>query len=228
MFIAALIASVSAGGPAAYSISAASLDHGSIGSSNEHTVKGLYGQNVQSHYSKAVDSAHSSVRVASSRYTNDALGYAPQYASPAVHYAAPAVKYAAPAYAHHAIAAPAYAHHAIAAPAYAHHAIAAPAYAHHAIAAPAYGHHALAAPALSYGHGYAAPAAVHYAAPVVKYAAPAYAHHALAAPAYAHHAIAAPAYGHHALAAPALSYAHGYTAPAIASPLAYKYILMFN
>lgn len=36
--------------------------------------KGLYGQNVQSSYSKAVDSAHSSVRVSSSRQSNDILG----------------------------------------------------------------------------------------------------------------------------------------------------------
>lgn len=36
--------------------------------------KGLYGQNVVSSYSKAVDSAHSSVRVSSSRQSNDVLG----------------------------------------------------------------------------------------------------------------------------------------------------------
>lgn len=36
--------------------------------------KGLYGQNVLSTYSKAVDSAHSSVRVSSSRQSNDILG----------------------------------------------------------------------------------------------------------------------------------------------------------
>lgn len=38
--------------------------------------KGLYGQNVLSSYSKAVDSAHSSVRVSSSRQSNDILGEA--------------------------------------------------------------------------------------------------------------------------------------------------------
>lgn len=38
--------------------------------------KGLYGQNVLSSYSKAVDSAHSSVRVSSSRQSNDILGKA--------------------------------------------------------------------------------------------------------------------------------------------------------
>ena len=87
VILAALVAAVSAGGPAAYSIAAPSADFHSVGASHEHTVKGLYGQNVLSQYSKAVDSAHSSVRVHSSRLSND--GYA---------YAAPAVKYAAPAY----------------------------------------------------------------------------------------------------------------------------------
>lgn len=38
-----------------------------------HT-QGLYGQNVLSQYSKAVDSAHSSVRVHSSRQSNDIIG----------------------------------------------------------------------------------------------------------------------------------------------------------
>ncbi|XP_035773922.1 pupal cuticle protein G1A-like [Anopheles albimanus] len=109
--LAALIATVSAGGPAAYSIAAPSADFHSVGASHEHTVKGLYGQNVLSQYSKAVDSAHSSVRVHSSRLSNDgyaavkyaAPAYAAHYAAPAVHYpaaahyAAPAVHYAAPA-----------------------------------------------------------------------------------------------------------------------------------
>lgn len=36
--------------------------------------QGLYGQNVLSQYSKAVDSAHSSVRVHSSRQSNDIIG----------------------------------------------------------------------------------------------------------------------------------------------------------
>lgn len=36
--------------------------------------QGLYGQNVVSSYSKAVDSAHSSVRVHSSRQSNDIIG----------------------------------------------------------------------------------------------------------------------------------------------------------
>lgn len=38
--------------------------------------KGLHGQNVDSSYSKAVDSAHSSVRVSNSRQSNDVLGKA--------------------------------------------------------------------------------------------------------------------------------------------------------
>lgn len=38
------------------------------------SLKGLYGQNVHSTYSKAVDSDHSSVRVTSSRSGNDVLG----------------------------------------------------------------------------------------------------------------------------------------------------------
>ncbi|KFB41872.1 hypothetical protein ZHAS_00009717 [Anopheles sinensis] len=86
VILAALVAAVSAGGPAAYSIAAPSADFHSVGASHEHTVKGLYGQNVLSQYSKAVDSAHSSVRVQSSRLSNDGFAYAP------------AVKYAAPAY----------------------------------------------------------------------------------------------------------------------------------
>lgn len=92
----AFVAYAQAGGPAAYSIAALSGDHAYVGSSHEHTVKvcgivqpffvgtnlkfhlnffkGLYGQNVLSTYSKAVDSAHSSVRVSSSRQSNDILG----------------------------------------------------------------------------------------------------------------------------------------------------------
>lgn len=105
--MAAFVAYVHAGGPAAYSIAALSGDHAYVGSQQEHTVKvcqrlcssylfrmkfarvlffcclilsifftskGLYGQNVVSQYSKAVDSAHSSVRVSSSRQSNDVLG----------------------------------------------------------------------------------------------------------------------------------------------------------
>ncbi|XP_055524942.1 cuticle protein 21.3 isoform X2 [Wyeomyia smithii] len=140
--VALLVSCVSAGGPAAYSIAAPSLDYHSVGSSQEHTVKGLYGQNVLSQYSKAVDSAHSTVRVASSRLSNDGYAYGPHYAAAAypaaAHYAAPAVAaavhYGAPAAAY-----PAYGH-ALAAP------VVKAAY-------PAYGH-ALAAPL-----GYRAPIA---------------------------------------------------------------------
>ncbi|XP_058811531.1 cuticle protein 21.3 [Topomyia yanbarensis] len=172
----ALVACVSAGGPAAYSIAAPSLDYHSVGSSQEHTVKGLYGQNVLSQYSKAVDSAHSSVRVASSRLSNDGLAYGPHYAHAAAyphaaHYAAPAYRYGAPA-----IAAPAVhyggaaLHYPAAAPvvraaypAYGH-AAAYPAYGH-AAAYPAYGH-AAAYPAYGHGLAYKAPiAAAHVAHP---------------------------------------------------------------
>lgn len=78
-----MIACVQSGGPAAYSISALSGDHAYVGSSHENTVKGLYGQNVHSQYHKAVDSAHSSVRVSNSRSSNDVHGYAPHYAGAA-------------------------------------------------------------------------------------------------------------------------------------------------
>uniref|UniRef100_A0A182W5Q2 Uncharacterized protein n=1 Tax=Anopheles minimus TaxID=112268 RepID=A0A182W5Q2_9DIPT len=152
VILAALVAAVSAGGPAAYSIAAPSVDYHSVGASHEHTVKGLYGQNVLSQYSKAVDSAHSSVRVHSSRLSNDGYAYGP------------AVKYAAPAYAAH------YAAPAVHYPAAAHYA----APAHYAAAA----HYA--APAVHYPAAHYAAPAVHYAAhaPVVKAAYPA----AIAAP----------------------------------------------
>ncbi|XP_055620039.1 cuticle protein 21.3 isoform X1 [Toxorhynchites rutilus septentrionalis] len=165
VILAALVACVSAGGPAAYSIAAPSLGYGSVGASHEHTVKGLYGQNVLSQYSKAVDSAHSSVRVHSSRLSNDGIAYAPHYAAaayPAAHYAAPAVRYAAPAIApavHYGGAAVVKAAY----PAYGH-AYGAPAYGH-AYGAAAYGHAFAAAPVVkaaaypAYGHGYAAPLA---------------------------------------------------------------------
>lgn len=84
-----MIACVQSGGPAAYSISALSGDHAYVGSSHENTVKGLYGQNVHSQYHKAVDSAHSSVRVSNSRSSNDVHGYTPHYAGAAY----PAGKY---------------------------------------------------------------------------------------------------------------------------------------
>lgn len=82
------------------------------------------GNSAISHYSKAVDTAFSSVRKYDTRVTNDAkyLSYATapiSYAAPA-YAASPIVKaYAAPAYAAQAYAAPAYAAPAYAAPAYA-------------------------------------------------------------------------------------------------------------
>ncbi|XP_034135836.1 cuticle protein 21.3 isoform X1 [Drosophila guanche] len=80
------------GGPAAYSISAPSVDHASVGNTQEHTVKGHYGQSSQSDYASQVQTAHSQSHVQRSSISNDA-GLAP-----AAHYAAPAA---------HAIAAPA-------------------------------------------------------------------------------------------------------------------------
>ncbi|XP_026847034.1 cuticle protein 65 [Drosophila persimilis] len=80
------------GGPAAYSISAPSVDHASVGNTQEHTVKGHYGQSSQSDYASQVQTAHSQSHVQRSSISNDA-GLAP-----AAHYAAPAT---------HAIAAPA-------------------------------------------------------------------------------------------------------------------------
>ncbi|XP_039449930.1 cuticle protein 21.3 isoform X2 [Culex pipiens pallens] len=161
----ALVASASAGGPAAYSIAAPSADYHSVGASHEHTVKGLYGQNVLSQYSKAVDSAHSSVRVHSSRLSNDGLAYAPHYAAaahyPAAHYAAPALRYAAPAYAAPAVHYAAPAVHYPAAPVVK---AAYPAYGHAAYGHAAYGHAAY-APA-AYGHAAYGHAA--YASPLVR------------------------------------------------------------
>ncbi|KPU75380.1 uncharacterized protein Dana_GF22437, isoform C [Drosophila ananassae] len=122
----ALLAAVQAkpGGPAAYSISAPSVDHASVGSTQEHTVKGHYGQSSQSDYASQVQTAHSQSHVQRSSISNDA-GLAPVaahgYAAPGIighgiGLAAPA--YAAPAYTTHlaapvvkaAVAAPALVH----------------------------------------------------------------------------------------------------------------------
>uniref|UniRef100_W8BV71 Cuticle protein 16.5-like n=1 Tax=Ceratitis capitata TaxID=7213 RepID=W8BV71_CERCA len=189
--IAALIACAHAkpGGPAAYSISAPSVDHASVGSSQEHTVKGHYGQSSQSDYSSAVQTAHSQSHVQRSSISNDA-GIAPHVGGHVIAAAAPvAHAYAAPAYAAHAYAAPAAAlsHSYATAPAFtlAH---AAPAYSHGiAYAAPAASYHA---PAYSYQPAHAA------SAPVIQYAAP--------APAYGHYAAAPHSY---VAAAPAVKYA---------------------
>ncbi|XP_030379291.1 cuticle protein 16.5 [Scaptodrosophila lebanonensis] len=205
--LAALVACVHArpGGPAAYSISAPSVDHASVGNTQEHTVKGHYGQSSQSDYTSQVQTAHSQSHVQRSSISNDA-GLAPaiggEYCARAAHaVAAPAVGYAhtAPALATHGLsyaAAPALATHGIsyAAPALSHGiSYAAPAYsqgyataAAHAAPAYSYGGYAATAPALqlSSAHlGYAAaPALAHgyhlatAAAPTLKYAAaPAYA-----------------------------------------------------
>ncbi|EDV99581.1 GH12426 [Drosophila grimshawi] len=221
------------GGPAAYSINAPSVDHGSVGNTQEHTVKGHYGQSSQSDYASQVQTAHSQSHVQRSSISNDG-GLAPAHyaAAPQASYS---VGHTAPAQIQlassgHGLAYGG-AHFATAA---------APALAyggHYATAAaPSYsygGHYAASAPAihlaggshlgLGYGLGYsahvAAPtlshgylAAAH--APVVKYAA-------AAAPAYAPgiigHGIglAAPA----AYAAPAYA-AHSYAAPAYTTHLA--------
>jgi len=84
-----------------------------IGASHQSTLRSLDGNSAVSTYSKAVDSAFSSVRKYDTRISNDAVALThATYAAPA--YAAPA--YAAPAYAASAYAAPAYAAPAVAAP----------------------------------------------------------------------------------------------------------------
>ncbi|XP_017113009.1 cuticle protein 21.3 isoform X1 [Drosophila elegans] len=94
----AILASVQAkpGGPAAYSISAPSVDHASVGNTQEHTVKGHYGQSSQSDYASQVQTAHSQSHVQRSSISNDA-GLAPVaahgYAAAPTHAVA-----AAPAY----------------------------------------------------------------------------------------------------------------------------------
>ncbi|XP_023034808.1 cuticle protein 21.3 isoform X2 [Drosophila willistoni] len=99
------------GGPAAYSISAPSVDHASVGNTQEHTVKGHYGQSSQSDYASQVQTAHSQSHVQRSSISNDA-GLAP-----AAHYAAPSIiGHGIGLAGHAAIAAPAYATHLAAAP----------------------------------------------------------------------------------------------------------------
>ncbi|KAI4495409.1 hypothetical protein M0802_008799 [Mischocyttarus mexicanus] len=182
--LSALLAIAQAGGPAAYDIATASADLSSVGYSQESTQKGYAGQNVVSSYSRAEDSAHSSVRVSNSHVTNDALTYA----------AAPAAVIAKPAYTAATYAAPVVAKAALAPATYT-------TYAAHAtpvLAKTAYA----AAPAYSY--------AAHAAAPAYSYAAhavaPAYSYAAHAAPVLAKTAYAAaPAYGYAAHAAPVLA-----------------------
>ncbi|KAH8414867.1 hypothetical protein KR215_007583, partial [Drosophila sulfurigaster] len=193
------------GGPAAYSISAPSVDHASVGNTQEHTVKGHYGQSSQSDYASQVQTAHSQSHVQRSSISNDgglapAHGYAGNSSSA---YAAPTFSYGG----HYAAAA---------APTLAyggHYAATAPALQLSGAASHGFGlgyAGYAAAPALSHGYLAAAPAP----APVVKYAAaaaPAYAPSlighgiGLAAPAaYAAPAYAAPAYTTHLSAAPVL------------------------
>ncbi|XP_032295973.1 cuticle protein 21.3 isoform X1 [Drosophila virilis] len=226
--IAIACAQAKPGGPAAYSISAPSVDHASVGNTQEHTVKGHYGQSSQSDYASQVQTAHSQSHVQRSSISNDGglapahYAAAPQVASYALGHTAPAAQiqltsgHAALgqglAYGGHyaaAAAAPTLAyggHYAAAAPALAyggHYAATAPALQLSGASHLGYGYgYSAAAPAFS--HGYLAAAAP---APVVKYAAaaPAYAPGiighgiGLAAPAYA-----APAYATHLAAGPVL------------------------
>ncbi|XP_067641437.1 cuticle protein 16.5 [Eurosta solidaginis] len=232
--ITALIACAHAkpGGPAAYSISAPSADHASVGNTQEHTVKGHYGQSSQSDYSSAVQTAHSQSHVQRSSTSNDA-GVAPHIgeghviaaAAPAIYashgYTAPAASYAAHGYTAPGYAAPALSHgFAYASPITYH----APSYSYQAAPAPAlhysapsYGHYA--APSASYSHGYvAAPAATvkYSSAPsYVPYGHPGYAHGlSYAAPALAHYgapvvkAVAAPALVHASVAGHGVHYGY--------------------
>ncbi|XP_071448640.1 pupal cuticle protein G1A-like [Hetaerina americana] len=119
--LAALVAVANAGflgAPAAYGYAAApvAVHAPAIGSSHQSTVRSLDGNHAISHYSKAVDSAFSSVRKTDTRISNDAVGVAyaaapaiAAYHAPAVAaYHAPAVAtYAAPAVVKTAYAAPA-------------------------------------------------------------------------------------------------------------------------
>lgn len=72
----------------------------SIGASHQSVERSLGGAQTVSHYSKAVDSAFSSVRKYDTRITNDALRVAAApiavaHGAPLAHYATPAVTYAA-------------------------------------------------------------------------------------------------------------------------------------
>ncbi|ALC49987.1 maker364 [Drosophila busckii] len=180
------------GGPAAYSISAPSVDHASVGNTQEHTVKGHYGQSSQSDYASQVQTAHSQSHVQRSSISNDA-GLAPAHyaAAPAAH--AVAIGHTAPAVGYGLSHGLAYgAHYSAPALSFGGH------YATAAAATPSYtygGHYAATAPALQYaggshlglGYGYSAAAPVYShgylaaaaaPAPLLKYAA------AAAAPSY--------------------------------------------
>jgi hypothetical protein len=78
---------------AAYAAAPVAVHAPAIGASHQSTIRTLDGNSAVSHYSKAVDSAFSSVRKYDTRISNDAiaLGHA-TYAAPGVAYhAAPAV-----------------------------------------------------------------------------------------------------------------------------------------
>ncbi|XP_078038619.1 uncharacterized protein LOC144470902 [Augochlora pura] len=92
----ACLAVARAGGPAAYDIATASGDLSSVGFSQESTQKGYAGQNVISSYSRAEDSAHSSVRVSSHSISNDALLNYDVHHAPIVKAAVAAPTYLAP------------------------------------------------------------------------------------------------------------------------------------
>ncbi|XP_055845104.1 cuticle protein 16.5 [Episyrphus balteatus] len=230
--ITAIVACVQAGGPAAYSISAPSIDHGSVGQSQEHTIKGHYGQNSQSDYSSQVTAGHAVSHVSRSSTTNDAQVVAPSYGG---HLVQAAHAISAPAIAHSY--APAIAHGYAAAPAqyYSHgYAASAPVLSHGYASAPSY---ISAGPAISHGyHSYAAAPAIQsyiaQAPATLKLApAPAYSSGYIQhAPAYSQSYVSAPQ-SYKIAASPAIGYAahapHGlglglaaahYAAPAYAAP----------
>lgn len=137
---------------ATYAAAPVAIHAPAVGSSHESTLRSLDGNSAVSHYSKAVDTAFSSVRKFDTRITNDAkiVAAAPAYAyaaAPATYsyapaapvvaktvYAAPTYAYSAPVVTKTAYAAPSYAYSApvVAKTAYA---AAAPAYLHAAPAA---------------------------------------------------------------------------------------------
>lgn len=215
---------VNAGGPAAYDIGTISADHNSVGYSQESTHKGYAGQNVISSYSRAEDSAHSSVRVSNSHASNDALlehheiGYAAapviakSYAAPAL-IKSPYIAHASYEYAAHT--APIIAKAAYAAPTLTYTAHPAPILAKATYAPPAIGYAAPAAPILAKA-AYAAPAAYGYAAP----AAYGYAASPLIAKTYAAPLVAKTAYTYAAPAAPVIAKTAYAIAPA--APLVTK------
>ncbi|KDR13201.1 hypothetical protein L798_12961, partial [Zootermopsis nevadensis] len=94
---AALVAVANAGilgAPAVgYAAAPVAIHAPAIGASHQSTFRTLDGNSAVSHYSKAVDSAFSSVRKYDTRISNDAVALAhATYAAPAVAYpAAPAI-----------------------------------------------------------------------------------------------------------------------------------------